>query len=137
MIIWDTGPLFAAADVDDRDHSHCVELMRHTPAPLLMPVPVLTEVGYLLEREKGARAEAEFLRSIRAGQVMMVPLTAADLDRMAELVETYGDFPLGLVDASVMAPPQTAPDGLAVNGMQEVRGSNPLSSTFPQVKGML
>jgi hypothetical protein len=36
-----------------------------------MPVPVLTEVGYLLEREKGARAEAEFLRSIRAGQVMM------------------------------------------------------------------
>jgi len=77
--------------------------MRHTPAPLMMPIPVLTEVGYLLEREKGARAEAEFLRSIRAGQVMMVPLTAADLDRMAELVETYSDFPLGLVDASVIA----------------------------------
>src|SRR5215472_9709484 len=37
------------------------------------------------------------------GQVMMVPLTAADLDRMAELVETYGDFPLGLVDAPVIA----------------------------------
>ena len=93
MIIWDTGPLFAAADVDDRDHSRCVELMRRAPAPLLMPVPVLTEVGYLLEREKGARAEAEFLRSIRAGQIIMVPLTAADLDRMAGLVETYGDFP--------------------------------------------
>lgn len=92
-----------SADVDDRDHSRCVELMRRTPAPLLMPVPVLTEVGYLLEREKGARAEAEFLRSIQAGQVMMVPLTAADLDRMAELVETYGDLPLGLVDASVIA----------------------------------
>ena len=103
MIIWDTGPPFAAADVDDRDHFRCVELMRRTPAPLLMPVPVLTEVGYLLEREKGARAEAEFLRSIQAGQVMMVPLTVADLDRMAELVETYADFPLGLVDASVIA----------------------------------
>jgi uncharacterized protein len=75
--------------------------MQRTPAPL--PVPVLTEVGYLPEREKGARAEAEFLRSIRAGQVMMVPLTASDLDRMAELVQTYGDFPLGLVDASVIA----------------------------------
>jgi hypothetical protein len=43
------------------------------------------------EREKGAHAEAEFLRSIRAAQVMMVPLTAADLDGMAVLVETYGD----------------------------------------------
>jgi hypothetical protein len=36
-----------------------------------MPIPVLTEVGCLLEREKGARAELEFLRSIRAGQVTM------------------------------------------------------------------
>jgi len=34
---------------------------------------------------------------------MMLPLTAADLDRMAEVVETYGDFPLGLVDAPVIA----------------------------------
>ena len=103
MIIWDTGPLFAAADADDRDHTRCVLLMRHTPPPLLMPAPVLTEVGYLLEREKGAQAEAAFLRSIRTGQVMMVPLTAADLDRMVELVETYSDFPLGLADASVIA----------------------------------
>ena len=103
MIIWDTGPLFAAADADDRDHARCVDLMRRTPGPLLMPAPVLAEVGYLLEREKGARAEAEFLRSVRSGQVMMVPLTVHDLDRMAELVETYGDFPLGLVDASVIA----------------------------------
>jgi uncharacterized protein len=43
VIIWDTRPLFAAADVDDRDHSRCVELMRRTSAPLLMPVPVLTD----------------------------------------------------------------------------------------------
>ena len=55
MIIWDTDPLFASADVDDRDHSRCAELMWHTPVPLLMPIPVLTEVGYLLERENGGR----------------------------------------------------------------------------------
>ena len=33
----------------------------------------------------------------------MEPLPAADLDRMAGLVEAYGDFPLGFVDASVIA----------------------------------
>ena len=103
MIIWDTGPLYAAADADDKDHGRCVALMQRTPPPLLMPSPVLTEVGYLLERGKGARAEAAFLKSIRAGQVIMIPVTAADLDRMAELVERYSDFPLGLVDASVIA----------------------------------
>lgn len=33
----------------------------------------------------------------------MVQLIMSDLDRMAELVEKYADFPLDLVDASVIA----------------------------------
>ena len=73
MIIWDTGPLHAVADSDDKDDARRLGFMRRTPPPLLMPAPVLAEVGYLLEREKGARAEAAFLRSIRTGQVMMIP----------------------------------------------------------------
>jgi predicted nucleic acid-binding protein len=48
VIIWDTGALVAAADADDQDHARCVELMRRTPRPLLVPYPVLTEVCYLL-----------------------------------------------------------------------------------------
>jgi predicted nucleic acid-binding protein len=77
--------------------------MRRTPRPLLVPYPVLTEVCYLLEREKGTRAEAAFLRSISAGQISLIPLGRADIDRMTELVEKYADFPLGAVDASVLA----------------------------------
>ncbi|MFF0311515.1 type II toxin-antitoxin system VapC family toxin [Streptosporangium sp. NPDC004379] len=77
--------------------------MRHTPRPLIVPYPVLTEVCYLLEREQGTRAEAAFLRSISAGQISLIPLTRADVDRMVELVEKYADFPLGAVDASVFA----------------------------------
>lgn len=103
MIIWDTGPLVAATDADDKDHTRCIELMRRTPRPLLVPYPVLTEVCYLLEREKGTRAEAAFLRSIGTGQLSLVPLARGDIDRMTELVETYADFPLGAVDASVFA----------------------------------
>ncbi|MCX5204595.1 PIN domain-containing protein [Streptomyces sp. NBC_00237] len=103
MIIWDTGPLVAAADADDKDHARCVDLMRRTPRPLLVPYPVLTEVCYLLEREKGTRAEAALLRSISLGQLSLVPLAREDVERMAELVDTYADFPLGAVDASVFA----------------------------------
>ncbi|MCB5166132.1 PIN domain-containing protein [Streptomyces bambusae] len=103
MIIWDTGPLLAALDADDKHHARCVDLMRRTPRPLLVPYPVLTEVCYLLEREHGSRAEAAFLRSIGAGQITLVPLARADIDRAAELVEIYADFPLGAVDASVIA----------------------------------
>jgi uncharacterized protein len=103
VIIWDTCALIAAVDADDQDHTRCVELMRHTPRPLLVPYPVLTEVCYLLEREQGTRAEAAFLRSIGTGQISLIPLTRADIDRMVELVEKYADFPLGAVDASVFA----------------------------------
>jgi len=101
VIVWDTGPLVAAADRDDRDHARCVDLMRRTPP--LIPYPVLTEVCYILERERGSKAEAAFLGSVSAGQVSLLPLAREDIDRMAELVEKYADFPLGAVDASVIA----------------------------------
>ncbi|WP_163550599.1 type II toxin-antitoxin system VapC family toxin [Candidatus Frankia nodulisporulans] len=103
MIVWDTGPLIAAADSDDEHHARSVALMRRTPQPLLVPYPVLTEVCFMLEREKGTRAEAAFLRSISTGQISLIPLARQDLDRMVELVEKYSDFPLGAVDASVLA----------------------------------
>ncbi|KLL12751.1 type II toxin-antitoxin system VapC family toxin [Protofrankia coriariae] len=103
MIIWDTGPLVAAIDADDKDHARCVALMRRTPRPLLVPYPVLTEVCYLLEREKGTHAEAAFLRSIGTGQITLIPLAKTDIDRIVELIEKYADFPLGSVDAAVIA----------------------------------
>lgn len=43
------------------------------------------------------------MRSFGQGSFTLVPLTLADTDRMAELVETYADFPLGGVDAAVIA----------------------------------
>lgn len=36
-------------------------------------------------------------------ELQLVDLTRGDLRRMVELVRTYADFPLGAVDASVMA----------------------------------
>ncbi|BFO21803.1 hypothetical protein SHKM778_81910 [Streptomyces sp. KM77-8] len=68
-----------------------------------MPYPVLTEVCYLLEREHGTRAEAAFLRSVRTGQISLIPLAAQDIDRMVELVEKYADFP------SVRSTPLSSP----------------------------
>ena len=64
---------------------------------------VRTEVCYLLARESGPRLEAEFLRSLAAGDFQLTEPTPADLDRAADLVTTYADFPLGAVDATVIA----------------------------------
>jgi predicted nucleic acid-binding protein len=71
--------------------------------PLFRPTPILTEVCYLLGRERGAAVEAAFLRSVRDDVFTLVGLLPADLDRMAELVEKYASLPLGAADASVIA----------------------------------
>jgi len=50
VILVDTGPLVAAADLDDADHRVCVELFASTPGPLIGPALIVAEVCYLTER---------------------------------------------------------------------------------------
>lgn len=57
----------------------------------------------MLARDGGAAQEAAFLRSFATGFLTVAELTAGDLARAAELVEQYGDLPLGGTDASVVA----------------------------------
>src|SRR2546430_16869162 len=75
----------------------------HAAGRLLLPEPLLGEIGYLLGTRCGARAEAAFLRDTVDGPIEVVSLTGADRERAAELVEQYGDMPLGTSDASVVA----------------------------------
>jgi len=106
VIICDTGPLVAAALSNDADHVACVRLftdMHNARRELLVPATVVAEVGYLLAREAGPRVESLFLRSLAEGAFSAVELTTSDYARMAELVITYGDLPLGTTDASVIA----------------------------------
>ncbi|HET9894096.1 MAG TPA: PIN domain-containing protein [Streptosporangiaceae bacterium] len=47
--------------------------------------------------------ESLFLRSLTDGAFTPVDLIPRDFARMADLVVTYGDLPLGTTDASVVA----------------------------------
>ncbi len=51
----------------------------------------------------GAETEIRFLGDVASGELVPQPVAAADWIRMAELVATYRDLPLGTVDASVVA----------------------------------
>jgi predicted nucleic acid-binding protein len=106
VIVCDTGPLVAAALSNDEDHRACVDMftgLHHASRPVLVPGPVIAEVGYLLEREAGPRVEAKFLRSLATWDLQALDLISDDFARMAELVDTYADLPLGTTDAAVIA----------------------------------
>ena len=103
MIVCDTGPLVAAADRDDAHHDTVAATLEGLREPLVVPAPVVVEVCWLLERNLGAAAEAAFLSAGAQGELAIEDLIPADYERMAVLVETYADLPLGMVDASVVA----------------------------------
>lgn len=62
---------------------------------------MIVEVCWLVEERPDV--EAAFLQAIASGEFEHVTITSGDLARMAELVATYADLPLGGVDASVIA----------------------------------
>ncbi len=62
----------------------------------------MPECAWQVERNVGPAAEAGFVRHIVSGQFKVIDLGVADYERCAELIESYADLGLGLVDASVV-----------------------------------
>lgn len=70
---------------------------------MIVPTLVITEVCYLIGTRLGAEAEVRFLGDLAAGDLAPEAVAVDDWLRIAELVHTYADLPLGTVDASVVA----------------------------------
>lgn len=73
------------------------------PGPLIVPMLVVTEVAYLLATRLGLESEVRFLGDLASGAFALDPVRAGDWLRIAELVATHRELPLGTVDASVVA----------------------------------
>lgn len=92
----------AAAIRTDPDHERCTTLFENTSEPLVVPQLVVVEAAYLVGKLLGPTAEADFIRSLADATFELRPLETAELRRMADVMDTYGDLPLGSVDAAVI-----------------------------------
>jgi predicted nucleic acid-binding protein len=101
LAVVDTGPLYAVADTSDADHDSCLKLLRERAIQLAIPALVVAEATYLIGSRLGSTAEARFLDALSEFHVEAPHRD--DWPLIGELVDTYGDFPLGGVDASVVA----------------------------------
>ena len=98
--IVDAGPLYAAADVRERYHEQCLQLLRRRDLDLVIPTLVVTEVTQLIGKRLGPTREATFLRGLRAFEVEAPAVEEWPI--IADLVDRYGNLPLGTVDASIV-----------------------------------
>lgn len=101
LAIVDAGPLYAAADENDKNNECALETLERSDLELVFPALVIAETTYLIGRRLGAAAEARFLRSL--GDHYVEAPAASDWSRIAQLVDEYSDLPLGGTDASVVA----------------------------------
>lgn len=102
-LVFDTGPLVAAANRRDRAHSVCRSLIEETEELLVVPAPVLFEVDYWLRTRLGTGALLAFLDEIISGNFFVEDPKPGDYQRARDLCEKYGDSDIGFVDAAVMA----------------------------------
>jgi len=103
LLLVDTNILVAEAVNDDPYAAIVREYLRASPREdLRVPSCALFEAAQLIARRKGPRAEAAFVRRLAAAGVIEEP-AVADYSRAAAVMEQYADFPLGTVDALIVA----------------------------------
>ena len=102
-VLADTGALYALHREIDPWHARTRDWLSQARTTLLVPGTVEQETAYMISTRVGPLAEARFLRTAVEGQYTIVDLDPSDVLRAADLVEAYADFPIGFVDASIVA----------------------------------
>jgi predicted nucleic acid-binding protein len=102
MLLIETNVLLSAADISDQDHIGCATVLDQR-TDIAVPAPVTAETAWMLDARLGSTAEIAFVGAIASGEIPVVDLTTSDWQRCRDLIETYADLHLGIVDASVVA----------------------------------
>jgi predicted nucleic acid-binding protein len=102
-VLLDASAVLAAADLADLNHAAAVAWFRRVDEPLLLGALTLADLDVLLQRELGAAASLALVRSVAGGAIRLVPPTAADLVRAAELLVESAEHRPRLADALLVA----------------------------------
>jgi predicted nucleic acid-binding protein len=99
-LIADTSGIIAFLDQDDGEHFSVVEIIQNHQ--VLVPTTILPEVDYLATKYLGEKAARVFLEDLSDGYFYYVSVTLEDINKATKIMAKYKDFPLGLVDASLI-----------------------------------
>jgi uncharacterized protein len=102
LITLDTSALCELLDGLSPDHRIVRETLEQDQGPLIVPVPILAEIGYMLETRLHSRVLDAFLDDVNSG-AFALDCCAQDMPDVQRLVRRYADLPLGFADASVIA----------------------------------
>ena len=100
----DAGPLVALIDYGQGEvHRTCVAALKALSGPLVTTWPCFTEAMYFLGDLKGWNGQQTLWQFLERGALRLHISTDAETKRMRALMEKYGDTPMDLADASLVA----------------------------------
>jgi uncharacterized protein len=101
VITLDTSALYALVNRRDAHHERIRHAFVADGGPYLLPVGILAEVTYLIERRLPNVLDP-FLADLETG-AFTLDCGLDDIARVRHLVSRYADLPLGYADATVIA----------------------------------
>jgi uncharacterized protein len=102
-LLLDTGFLYATLNITEEDYDRVVRTLGTITEPILLPTPVITEVAYLLFRDVGLLAMADFIESLATTRLVLTDPQAIDYQRAAQILRQYQDARIDFVDALIFA----------------------------------
>ncbi len=99
----DTGFLYAILNRKEQQHAAVSAVANTLNEPIILPIPVITEVTYLLLRDVGAEAVADYVETLAVTDMILEAPQSADYMRAAEIIRQYKDSPVDFVDAVIVA----------------------------------
>lgn len=99
----DSGFLYALLNSNEARHADVLHAAQSVRGTIYLPTIVTTEVAYLIQRDLGSDALAEFIEMLAAESFVLVEPTVIDFQRAAEVVRQYQDSQIDFVDAVLVA----------------------------------
>lgn len=99
----DTGFLYSTLNNKETFHLETIEILLSIYEEVILPVPAITEIAYLVLRDLGAEALADFTDSLSEMNVVFAMPIAADYKRAAEIIRKYNDANIDFVDAVIVS----------------------------------
>lgn len=101
--ILDSGFLYARLNGKDFAHVAVSKVQLPENDSIYLPIPALTEVTFLLQRDLGQSAVWEFLETLNETNFHLEAPTPSDYTRSAEILRKYNDQNIDFVDACIVA----------------------------------
>lgn len=100
-LIADTGAIYACYDRADRHHAAAKAFLQDLDEKLWIPALVLAELDHLVGVRLGEPARATVIADVLE-TMTVIPFDHSAAARAATVADGYGEFPLGLTDATLV-----------------------------------